>query len=229
LHYWLGSFCRVLNNSKLYFPINVIAISDIIKLEKDLGNKIPDKSWMLYLLELFNIQNIPIELNLICQFDNQNYFEAIFLGINRYRFKDILPEINHSYLRMIYLDKENNQIDFILTDQTVNKSERFNLDIKDTNFDYKTSNQFTGIEWWNKMNSFIYPIRYQIEISQLMFGIEDKDNLKSITFFPHHVLIPNKDHSMNDYPVAFRNVGLKDNCICYTLSYGLCDNGLSYS
>ena len=115
LHYWVGSFCRVVNNGKLYFPINVVAISDIIKLEKDLGNQIPNKSWMLYLLELFNIQNIPVELNLICQFDNQNYFEAIFLGINRYRFKDILPEIDHSYQRIIYLDKEHNQINFIWT------------------------------------------------------------------------------------------------------------------
>ena len=185
---------------------------------------------MLYLLELFNMQNIPIELNLICQFDNQNYFEAIFLGINRYRFKDIIPEINHSYLRIIYLDNKNAQINFILTDQTNNKSERFNLDIKKTNFDYKTLNQFTGIELWNKTGSFIYPVRYQIEISQLMFGIEDKNNLQSIIFFPHTVLIPNKDKNFfNNYPVSFQNVGSKDNCLCYTISHGLCDNGLSYS
>ena len=81
MHYWLGSFCRVINNNKSYFPINVAAVSDIIKLEKDLGHQIPNKCWMLYLLELFNIHNKPVELNLICQFDNQNYFEAIFLGI----------------------------------------------------------------------------------------------------------------------------------------------------
>ena len=229
MHYWLGSFCRVINNGKLYFPINVVAISDILKLEKDLGNKIPNKSWMLYLLELFNIQNSPVELNLICQFDNQNYFEAIFLGINRYRFKNVLPEIDHSYQRIIYLDKENNQINFILTDQTINKSEIFKLNIKDTNFDYKTSNQFTGIEWWNKMGSFIYPIRYQTEISQLMFALVDKNHPESIIFFPHNVLIPNKDGCINDYPIIFQNVRSKDNCICYTISYGLCDNGLSYS
>ena len=229
MHYWLGSFCRVINNGKLYFPINVVAISDIIKLEKDLGNQIPNKSWMLYLLELFNIQNIPVELNLICQFDNQNYFEAIFLGINRYRFKNVLPEIDHSYQRIIYLDKEHNQINFILTDQTTNKSEIFNFNIKDTNFNYKTSNQFTGIEWWNKTGSFIYPIRYQIENSQLMFGLVDKNHPESITFFPHNVLVPNKDSSINDYPITFQNVGSKDNCICYTISNGLCNDGLSYS
>src|ERR671910_883905 len=157
MNYWLGSFCRVINNGKLYFPINVVAISDIIKLEKDLGNQIPDKSWMLYLLEIFNFK------------------------------------------------------------------------IKDTNFNYKTSNQFTGIEWWNKTGSFIYPIRYQIEISQLMFGLVDKNHPESITFFPHNVLVPNKDSSINDYPITFRNVRSKDNCICYTISYGLCNNGLGYS
>ena len=229
MHYWLGSFCRVINNGKLYFPINIVAISDILKLEKDLGNKIPNKSWMLYLLELFNIQNIAVELNLICQFDNQNYFEAIFLGINRYRFKNVLPEIDHSYQRIIYLDKENSQINFILTDQTTNKLEIFKLNIKDKNFDCKTSNQFTGIEWWNKMGSFIYPIRYQTEISQLMFGLVDKNDPESITFFPHNVLIPNKDGSINDYPITFQNVRSKNNCICYTISYGLCNNGLGYS
>ncbi|MGB8171007.1 MAG: hypothetical protein WCF01_00100, partial [Nitrososphaeraceae archaeon] len=82
----------------------------------DNGNQIPDKSWMLYLLELFNVQNIPIELNLICQFDNQDYFEGIFHGVNRYRFVKILPEIAHSYLRMLVLDKVKNCISYILSD-----------------------------------------------------------------------------------------------------------------
>jgi hypothetical protein len=27
-----------------------------------------------YLLEIFNIENVPAEPNLICQFDNQGYF-----------------------------------------------------------------------------------------------------------------------------------------------------------
>ena len=34
-------------------------------------------------------EDVPLELNLICQFDNQNYFEAIFGGVNRYRFKKV--------------------------------------------------------------------------------------------------------------------------------------------
>ncbi|MCC2648667.1 MAG: hypothetical protein K0R16_1470 [Nitrososphaeraceae archaeon] len=47
LHYWLGSFCRVLDKHKPLFPRSVIAVSDIITLIADNGNQIPDKSWML--------------------------------------------------------------------------------------------------------------------------------------------------------------------------------------
>ena len=43
------------------------------------------------------------------------------------------------------------------------------------------------------------------------------------------VLIPNKDGYKNEYPITFQNVRLNDNCICYTISCGLCNNGLSYS
>ncbi len=91
VHFWVGSFCGIVddNNDRPSFPGEVIAISDIITLAEDMGNQIPDKSWMLYLLEMFNKQEIPSELNLICQFDNQDYFEAIFGGINRYRFREL--------------------------------------------------------------------------------------------------------------------------------------------
>jgi hypothetical protein len=95
LHFWIGSFCGVLdnnnNNDRPRYPRGVIAIYDVIRLIEDIGNQIPDKSGMLYLLEIFNKQNITSGLNLICQFDNQDYFEAIFAGVNQYRFKQVLP------------------------------------------------------------------------------------------------------------------------------------------
>jgi hypothetical protein len=73
LHFWVGSFCCILdNNYKPAFPKGVIAVSDIITLIEDMGNQIPDKSWMLYLLELFNKQIIPAELNLICSFNMED-------------------------------------------------------------------------------------------------------------------------------------------------------------
>ncbi len=76
--YKVGAFCSILDiKNKPIAPQEITAISDVITILEDLGNQIPDKSWMLYLLEIFNMQNIAIELNLICQFDSQNYFEAI--------------------------------------------------------------------------------------------------------------------------------------------------------
>ena len=108
MHFWVGSFCHIIDNSssKPSFP-RVVAAADIIALIEDMGNQIPDKSWMLYLFELFNKQqNIAIELNFICQFDNQDYFEAIFNGVNRYRFKQVLPIVGHSYLRQIIMNSQ---------------------------------------------------------------------------------------------------------------------------
>jgi hypothetical protein len=66
LHFWVGSFCGILkgSSSRPAFPRGVIAASDTIALIEDMGNQIPDESWMLYLFESFNNQNIAIELNL---------------------------------------------------------------------------------------------------------------------------------------------------------------------
>ena len=114
-------------SNKPAFPRGVIAVSDIITLIEDIGNQIPDKSWMLYLLEIFNKQNIAIELNLICQFDNQDYFEAIFNGVNRYRFKEVLPILGHSYLRQIIMNSQKQSISYLLEDRNTKQTERFDL------------------------------------------------------------------------------------------------------
>ena len=61
-HFWAGSLCRCYSviavehkdNPELYFPSAEVGASDVIRICKDLGNNIPDKSWMLYLLELFD-------------------------------------------------------------------------------------------------------------------------------------------------------------------------------
>lgn len=52
-----------------------------------MGNQIPDTSWMLYLLEIFNKQNILAEFNLISSFNNDGKFDAIFNGINLYQWQ----------------------------------------------------------------------------------------------------------------------------------------------
>ena len=162
----MGSFCGIINDSssnKPAFPRRVIAAADVIALIEDIGNQIPDKSWMLYLFELFNKQNIAIELNLICQFDNQDYFEAIFNGVNRYRFKEILPILDHSYLRQIIMNSQKECITYILEDGDTKQTERFDLQLNMGEELLSASNLFTGIERWNKIGNFPYSIRYHVE------------------------------------------------------------------
>jgi hypothetical protein len=159
LHFWVGSFCGVFDNtgsSKATFPSEVVAASDTIALIEDRGNQIPDKSWMLYLLELFSNQNIAIELNLICQFDNQDYFEAIFNGVNRYRFKQVLPVVGHSYLRQLIMNSQKECISYLLEDRNTKQTERFDLQLDMRQGLLSASNLFTGIEWWNKIGNFPY-------------------------------------------------------------------------
>jgi hypothetical protein len=148
LHFWVGSFCGVVddNNGRPPFPRGVIAISDTITLIEDMGNQIPDKSWMLYLLEMFNKQDIASELNLICQFDNQDYFEAIFSGVNRYRFRQVLPIVGHSYLRQIVINSYTQSISYILEDRNTRQIESFDLSLLNSGFVFETRNHFTGFK-----------------------------------------------------------------------------------
>ena len=231
LHLWVGSFCCVVNNNKPAFPRGVVAVSDIITLIEDMGNQIPDKSWMLYLLEIFNKQNIAIELNLICQFDNQDYFEAIFNGVNRYRFKEVLPILGHSYLRQIIMNSQRQSISYLLEDRNTKQTERFDLSLLKIGeeFVFEGQNHFTGIEWWNKIGNFSYPIRYHVEVSQLMYGIGDNpSDFESILYGPYNVLVPNKEGSSKQYPISFHNTRIEDGCICYDIKSGSCKSGMKY-
>lgn len=238
-HFWVGSFCSCISNAISYFPRGTVAASDIITLVEDIGNRIPDKSWMLYLLEIFNKQNVPCELNLICQFDSKDYFEAIFQGRNQYRFKHVLPVVHHSYLRQVIMDRANHLIRYILKDITTKQSEIFDLSIdnnsntKRFDFDFGGLSQFTGIEWWNKVGNLPYPIRYRVEISQLLYGLNDagSSDPKSILFKPYHALIPNHEGVAQQYPISFANPRIKedDGCICYDITDGACRSGMRYN
>ncbi|MGN6822833.1 MAG: hypothetical protein ACTHJ7_08700 [Candidatus Nitrosocosmicus sp.] len=232
MHFWVGSFCGILDSkNRPAFPKGVIAASDIIALIEDMGNQIPNKSWMLYMLELFNKQdNIAIELNLICQFDNQNYFEAIFNGVNRYRFKEVLPTLGHSYLRQIIMNSQKECINYILEDRNTKQIERFDLYLDTAGkFVFEASNLFTGIEWWNKMGNYPYPIRYEVRVSQLMCGLSDNSlDSESIIYFPTNILIPNNEGSNVLYPVAFQNPKIESDCIIYGVKSGNCKTGMEY-
>lgn len=217
---------------KPIFPRGVVSVSDTLTIVNEMVNSIPDKSWMLYLLEIFNSQNFASELNLICQFDGQDYFEAIFRGVNQYRFKRILPVIGHSYNRQILLNSQRVTIRYILTDKNSGQYEIFDLSMKSmAGFIYEGSREFTGIEWWNKMRNSPYPIKYEVEISQLLFGLRDNpaEDDYSTTFYPYNALLPNDDGSMASYPVSMRDLKIKDDgCISYLITSGRCSTGIRY-
>jgi hypothetical protein len=229
LHFWVGSFCCILdNNYKPAFPKGVIAVSDIITLIEDMGNQIPDKSWMLYLLELFNKQIIPAELNLICSFNNDGKFDAIFNGVNQYQFKQITPVVGHSYLRQIVMNPQKQSISYIMKDRNTSQTESFDLYLN-TKFAFEGQNQFTGIEWWNKIGNFPYSIRYHVEVSQLMYGIGDNpSDFESIIYRPYNTLIPNSEGSNIQYPISFYNARIEDGCIWYNVKSGSCKSGMKY-
>jgi hypothetical protein len=241
-HFWLGSLCGITHTEErrrfsstdtdaITFPINAIAFTDTITILQDQGNQIPDKSWMLYVMEIFDagLNRTPIELNLICQFNERDNFWAIFGGINRYKFTEVLPSVRHSYLREIIMNKGDSLIEYRLTDLNERKTEEYNLKIDNVehNLCYRASNQFTGLEWWNKVDSFPFPIRHSIEITNLKFAYYDLQ-AGQFTFTPYNTLLPNKDDYAKRYPISFSRLATKDNCICYTLARGTCNRGLRF-
>lgn len=180
----------------------MVGASDIIRICEDLENNIPDKSWMLYLLELFdsgatNNNPRPIELNLICQFNEHDNFWAIFAGVNRYKFTKVVPIVSHSYLREIILHEHDNSIEYHLTDLNGNIAiEQFVFQLnkaESKNISFQGSNQFTGIEWCNKDGNSPFPIRYEIEFSNLRYAQEPREasesnggkNIEHATFRPY--------------------------------------------
>jgi hypothetical protein len=59
----------------------------------------------------------------------------------------------------------------------------------DRRFIFEAQNHFTGIEWWNKIGNFPYPIRYHVEISQLMYGLSETSlDPESMIYEPYNVL-----------------------------------------
>ena len=213
----------------MFFPSHVIAISDVITILSDMENNIPDKSWMLYLLEFFNKQKIPIELNLICSFNDDGKFHAIFGGINRYEFIQIRPIVGHSYLRQIIMNQKINSIIYVLTDITLQRSERFVFSIDDNEFLFEGSNNFTGIEWHNKTGNVPYEIRYHVDISHISYGRNDNsEDPESISYFPYNRLIPNKGGITEQFPISFHRKTIENGYLSYKISSGSCVNGLEY-
>lgn len=219
MHFWSGYYCLANKENIAELPTSV-AISDVIKVVSDLGNKIPDKSWMLYLLELFNKQHIPIELNLICSFNDDGKFHAIFDGVNRYEFK-IKPIIGHSYLRQIVMEPSKHRIGYRLMDTISGQTDSFFFSVDVNSFDFSISRCFTGLEWHNKSEDTPYPVRYEVEISNLAYGIhDDSSDLQSIAYFPYNQLMPDDEGRTREYPISFHNFEIRQGFITYRIGSG---------
>jgi hypothetical protein len=95
----------------------------------------------------------------------------------------VVPIVGHSYLREIILHKHDNSIKYSLTDLNgTNVIEQFVSQLnkaESRNMSFQGSNQFTGIEWWNKDGNSPFPIRYEIEFSNLRYGQEPTEASES--------------------------------------------------
>lgn len=220
MHFWLGYYCLVGQDVIFTKDSQTVSVSDIITVISDLGNQIPDKSWMLYLLELFNKKQIPVELNLICSFNDDGKFHAIFGGVNKYEFK-IRPIVGHSYLRQIILNRIKQKIEYHLKDENSGQNESFFYDVDTNSFDFAITKHFTGLEWHNITGINPYPIRYRVEISHLAYGVNDNTaDLESLTYYPYNQLLPNDDGSAKEYPVSFHNFETNNGFITYRIDHG---------
>jgi hypothetical protein len=66
------------------------------------------------------------------------------------------------------------------------------------------------------MNHSPYPIRYEIEISNLMYGYNDNiDDPLSKVFFPIGSIYENKDGNTHSYPAKLHDITRRNGCICY--------------
>lgn len=255
-HFWAGSSCLV-NEPDHVYPRNVTMISDILTIKSELGNQIPDKSWMIYMLELFidrnyvqanQIRSVPLELDLFCQFDGKISFIAVFNGHNQYSFKNILPKIGNSYLREIAVNENDRIIVYRLTDLDKRETESFELSANnmDGSVNDDTKNElvrtirevkfepykhFTGIEWWNKVENVPYPVRYQVQFSMLRYAESTvpSPNTGKINHKPYTVLSEDKDSLGKPYPVAFENLREMDGCICYEVNSGMTNTGITFT
>lgn len=81
---------------------------------------------MLYLLEFYlDAKEIPVELDLVCSFDDDDELNAVFGGNNQYAFK-IPPIVGHSYVREIMADGNSSTIKYMLNDLNSGSQKPFN-------------------------------------------------------------------------------------------------------
>jgi len=92
-------------------------------------------------------------------------------------------------LSQIVMNSQKQSISYLLEDRNTKQTERFDLSLLNIGeeFVFEGQNHFTGIEWWNKISNFLYPMRHHVEISQLMYDPPDNpSDPESIIYGPAH-------------------------------------------
>jgi hypothetical protein len=94
------------------------------------------------------------------------------------------------------MNSQKHCVSYLLEDRNTKQAERFDLQLNMgeglSSFAFDASSLFTGIEWWNKIGNFPYPIRYHVEVSQLMYGIPDNpSDFESIVYGDFHRPVEN--------------------------------------
>jgi hypothetical protein len=128
------------------------------------------------------------------------------------------------------MNSQKQSISYLLEDRNTKQIERFDLYLNNSEqLVFEGQNHFTGIEWWNRIGNFPYPMRYHVEISQLMYGLSDNpSDPESIIYGPYNTLMPNSEGSNIQYPISFHNARIQDGCICYNVKSGSCKKGMKY-
>jgi hypothetical protein len=153
--------------------------------------------------------------------------------------------VGHSYVREIIVKPVARQIIYELTDMNTGVHETFELgernikgiqqilewfkvnDIKEIK--YEGADHFTGLEWWNLVGDNPYPIRYQVMVSLLQYGLYDSSDSRQITYHPYNSLTPDNDQNSKRYPISFQNSRVMRGCICYNVTDGDSNTGLTFN
>ena len=92
--------------------------------------------------------------------------------------------MGHFYLRQIILEQSKQRIAFHLKDGNSSQTDSFFFDVDSNSFDFSIVKHFTGLEWHNRIENTPYPIRYEVEISDLAYGVNDNAvDLESLAYF----------------------------------------------
>lgn len=112
-------------------------------------------------------------------------------------------------------------------DEITGQDESFFFDVDPNSFDFSISKHFTGLEWHNRVENTLYPIKFQVEISNLAYGInDDSSDLQSIAYFPYDQLFPDEGGFAMEYPVSFHNFETRNGFITYKIGSGTHHTGI---